>query len=70
MTLRTRLLITFIALGAVPLMVVGWVTSQRTLRAVEDLVARETRVTLLDGFIGTMNCGRPPSDLRASRSQV
>jgi signal transduction histidine kinase len=44
MTLRTRLLITFIALGAVPLMVVGWVTSQRNLRAVEDLVARETRL--------------------------
>ena len=24
----------------------------------------------LDGFAGTMNCGRPPSDSRASRSQV
>jgi len=42
MTLRTRLLITFIALGAVPLMAVGWITSLRNLRAVEDLVARET----------------------------
>ena len=42
MTLRTRLLITFIALGAVPLMMVGWATNVRNLRAVEDLVARET----------------------------
>ena len=44
MTLRTRLLLTFVALGAVPLLVVGWVTNQRNLRAVEALVAGETRL--------------------------
>ena len=44
MTLRTRLLFTFVALGAVPLLVVGWVTNQRNLRAVQDLVAGETRL--------------------------
>ncbi len=54
MTLRTRLLITFIALGAVPLMVVGWITNQRNLRAVEDLVARETHLVAekVSGEIG------------------
>ena len=44
MTLRTRLLITFIALGAGPLLLVGWMTSRRNLGAVRDLVAGETQL--------------------------
>ena len=36
----------------------------------EILAVKEMRGTLLDGFAGTMNCGRPPSGSRASRSQV
>jgi signal transduction histidine kinase len=44
MTLRAKLLISFITLGAIPLMAVGWMSGRRNLQAVQDLIAGETRL--------------------------